>query len=118
MAENRDGGRRDASGAAGGTDVEPLRGGMAEQDRKEGRARKGSVTTDDPAAPYHAARLPEEDGLVPRGRPGPEGGSTPREGTPPDPGEAGESARGQDKIAEERRDLENDAANAPRHDPR
>ena len=42
-------------------------------------------------------------------------GTAPRKGTPPNPGEAGESARPVDeKLAEARREVEREGANAPR----
>lgn len=48
----------------------------------------------------------------------PERGATPREGTPPNLGEAGESARPVDeKLAEARREVEREGANVPREDP-
>jgi hypothetical protein len=106
---NRDG-RRGGSGTDGGTDVEPLRGGMKEASG-EGRAPKG-----EPAAPYHGVTT-AAGGLAPHGATQ-GGGTTSREGTPPDPGEGGESARGHDeKIAESVGNHEREGANAPREEP-
>jgi hypothetical protein len=47
----------------------------------------------------------------------PERGATPREGTPPNPGEAGESARPVDEKLAGRREVEREGANVPREDP-
>ncbi|HET9596981.1 MAG TPA: hypothetical protein VFP65_15435 [Anaeromyxobacteraceae bacterium] len=49
---------------------------------------------------------------------GTEGGVAPRHGAPPEPGEAGDSARGDGKARETRDNHQNDAANVPREDER
>ncbi len=111
MAKRKQGGRRSESGTSGGTDVEPLQGGMKEQ---EGGLVDPRRETE---APYHDLTVPE-GGLAPRGAPAPEGGSAPRKGTPPEPGEHGESAKHADqKIDEEQRSYEREGGNAPRHEP-
>lgn len=111
MAKRKQGGQRDESGSSGGTDLEPLHGGMKEQEGGLVDPRRET------AAPYHDTAVPE-GGLAPRGAPGPEGGSTPREGTPPAPGEHGESAKPADqKIDEERRNYEREGSNARRGEP-
>jgi hypothetical protein len=120
----RGGERRGGSGTDGGTDVEPLHGGMAEVSR-DGREPSAELddrhaARKDPPAPYHATET-SAGGLAPSGsvRSGTQGGgATPRQGTPPNPGEAGESARGAGKARETRDDHQNDAANAPRGDER
>jgi hypothetical protein len=112
MAETRGGGRSHDSGTSGGTDVEPLRGGMEEQDK--GLVGPGPTATDEPPAPYHGTAVPE-GGLAPRGEPAPDRGSTPREGAPPEPGDRGESAtHPDDKIRQERRNLEREGRNTRR----
>ncbi len=117
MAERRRGEGRDASGTSGGADVEPIEGGMREVDAEGGELRPHDAPEKQPAAPYHGMSVPE-GGLAPRAQPG--------EGSPedaPGPGDAQPSARrridegASGSIREERRDLENEAGNAPRTDP-
>jgi hypothetical protein len=112
MAERRDGGRQGDSGTAGGTDVEPLRGGMAEVSRGDPGERETSARKD-PAAPYHDSAAPE-GGLVPRGAQG--GGSAPPQRAP-DKGRNEVQREAGGKIGQERGDQENEAGNAPREDP-
>lgn len=111
MAKRKQGGRRNESGTSGGTDVEPLRGGMNEQEGGLVDPRRET------SAPFHDPAVPA-GGLAPRGAPAPEGGSTPRKGTPPEPGEHGESGTSADrKIDEERRNYERESGNAHRREP-
>jgi hypothetical protein len=118
MADQRKGGG--STGTAGGTDVEPLRGGMKEIDRDrtgpgpEHRSYPGqqdereTAERKDPPAPVHDVHV-SEGGLTPQGMPGQ--GATP---TPPR-GEI-EATAGK-KIEQERGEVENESANAPRRDP-
>ncbi len=133
---DRKAGTRDPSGTEGGTDLEPLRGGMREVDRGAMGPQGGPVpperpvypgeeherdtaarreprreTTEekDPPAPYHGETVPAE-GLAPRVAPG--------EGTAPQRPTSGEmEATAGRKIPQERGDLEREAGNAGRRDP-
>ena len=117
MADRR---QRDSSGTSGGTDVEPLRSGMKEEDRKRGSAsperlrypgeehERETSARKDPPSPYHDISV-GEGGLAPRARPG--------EGTPPPPSPRELGVSADRKIGEERGDHENEAGNAPRTDP-
>ncbi len=129
--------RRDPSGTAGGKDLEPLRGGMREVDRGAVGPQGGDVDAarppptpgqehepetsavreprretaeeKDPAAPYHVTATPA-GGLAPR--------ATPGQGTGPQRPTAGElEATAGRKIAQERGELDREAAHAPRADP-
>jgi hypothetical protein len=112
MAERRDGGRQGDSGTAGGTDKEPLRGGMAEVSRGNAGERETSARQD-PAAPYHDAEVPE-GGLATRGAQG--GGSAPPQRAPDKGGgEVQRDAGG--KLHQERGDHENEGGNVPLEDP-
>ncbi|MFL5272003.1 MAG: hypothetical protein ACJ79E_08055 [Anaeromyxobacteraceae bacterium] len=111
MAERRDGGRRDASGTDGGTDVEPLRGGM--QEVEGGRGGPEHRAEADPPSPYHDAAVPE-GGLAPR-EAGVHGASG--LGSVPEKAAAEVNRDATRKLGQERGDDENEAGNAPREDP-
>ena len=114
MADTREGGPRGGSGTDGGTDVEPLRGGMREVDAgrlgpehdRDRAVREGEAS---PPAPYHDVDVPHPDGLA--------AGATPTRRPPPvlRPDQIDRDAGG--KVAQERGDHENEAGNAPRHEP-
>ncbi len=125
MAERRDERREgDASGTAGGTDLEPLRGGMHEIERgqlgpegdpperrpaqREPPPSRPRPPEKDPPAPYHGVAVPE-GGLSPVAEPG--------EGPTPEPARGEVEATAGRKVAEERSDLEREAGNSPRRDP-
>lgn len=110
---------RGPSGTAGGTDVEPLRGGMREEERREAGPERGSRR--DPPAPYHDSALPE-GGLAPRAMPGegaPDDLSSGAGGASPAERTANESVHetAAKKIPQERTNFEREGANAPRTDP-
>jgi hypothetical protein len=111
MPDRRDEARQGGSGAAGGTDVEPLRGGMKEAEGA-GADREGRCLGA-PPAPYHDAKSPE-GGLSPRGRSGGKS-AVPQNAPERDAGDVDREAGG--KLHQERGDHENEAGNAPRHDP-
>ena len=108
-----------STGTAGGTDVEPLRGGMEEIDRAgtgpapERRTYPGqenereTAERKDPPSPYHDVHV-SEDGLTPQAMPG--------QGTTPARPRGEIEATAGKKIAQERGELENEGANAPRRD--
>jgi hypothetical protein len=124
--------RTKSSGNEGGTDTEPLHGGMNEIDREEGasgshrRADRDRETAPerpgyagqeneretparkDPPSPYHDVQV-SEGGLTTR--------TMPSEGTPPSPSKGELEATAGQKIPQERGEFENEAANAPRRDP-
>lgn len=117
MADRR---RTNPSGTGGGTDVEPLRGGMAEIKRGEDRPaskrrsyagqenERETAEKKEPPSPYHDVRV-SEGGLTPRATPGV--GPTPSR-------QRGElEATAGEKIQQERGSLENEGGNAPRQDP-
>jgi hypothetical protein len=111
MAERRDGGRRDASGTDGGTDVEPLRGGMKEVEG--GRGGPEHRAEADPPSPYHHVAVPE-GGLAPR-EAGVHGASS--SGSVPEQSGAEVNRDASRKLGQERGDHENEGGNAPREDP-
>ncbi len=114
MAERRDDVPRGDSGTSNGADLEPLRGGMREVGEgrvgpeHEGHREVGEGEAS-PPAPYHDLDVPHPGGLA--------AGATPTRRPPPVPDAADVDRRAGDKIPEERRDDENEAANAPRTDP-
>jgi hypothetical protein len=105
----KSGGAGQASGTAGGTDLEPLRGGMRESERGVVGPEHGHAPRRGPSK--EPAGGAERGSAVHRRR-----GSARREGAPPRPGseEAGDTRRDPgEKIVEEREDHANEAGNAP-----
>ena len=110
MAESRGpaSGAGRGSGTAGGADVEPLRGGMREQERGEVGPEHERAGRDAPELP---GRARSEEGAVHR-----RDGNVRRGDAPVPPGSpgAGDTRRDpEDKVVEERGDHENEAGNAP-----
>ncbi len=118
MADQRT--RNDSSGTEGGKDVEPLRGGMDEVERGDAGPRserpayagqeneRETAAKKEPPSPYHDVKV-SEGGLTPQAAPG--------EGTTPERPRGEIEATAGRKIPQERGELENEAANAPRRDP-
>jgi hypothetical protein len=105
--------RHGGSGTAGGTDLEPLRGGMDEVDSGDvGPEHAHEGAREEAPAPYHAfstaegARAPDDSAGE---------GGVPQRAPEKSPTELQREAA--DKLVEERRDHENEAANARRDDP-
>src|SRR5690349_8504417 len=111
MAGRRGGGRRDASGTDGGTDIEPLRGGMKEVEG--GRAGPENRAEADPPSPSHEVAVPE-GGVAPR-EAGVHGASS--LGSVPERSGAEVDRDASRKLGQERGDHENEGGNAPREDP-
>ncbi len=109
MASSRRGARAGrGSGTAGGTDLEPLRGGMREQEKAKVGPEYEHAPDREPPEPAPERRGGRAPATEPRH------GRTRREGTPPTPsGEEIERATGE-KVHEVRADYENGAGNAPR----